>query len=259
MLDVIKNPSKEVDIAVVGKYVQLQDAYKSIYEALTHGGIANDARVKIHRIEAEEMEAGGVHKILAGLDGILIPGGFGLRGIEGKAEAISCARRRRIPFLGICLGMQCAVIEFARNVCGMKDANSTEFDPDTAYPVIHLMEEQEKIANMGHTMRLGAYPCVLKKASLAYKAYGKKGISERHRHRYEFNNEYRQVFQKKGIVLSGLSPDSTLVEIIELKGHPWFVAVQFHPEFKSKPTRAHPLFREFIKSSLRYRNIKKKN
>ena len=258
ILKTIKDPSKLVDIAVVGKYIRLQDAYKSIYEALTHGGIANDACIRIHRIEAEEIENSSARKCLKNVDGVLVPGGFGMRGIKGKSQVIRYAREKKMPFFGICLGMQCATIEFARNVCGLKGANSTEFDPKTKHPVICLMEEQKKIIGMGHTMRLGAYPCVLREKTLARSAYGKKTIHERHRHRYEFNNSYRELFEDKGMIMSGVSPEGALVEIIELKGHPWFVAVQFHPEFKSKPTAPHPLFAAFVKASLSYRRKKRK-
>ncbi|MCQ9208275.1 MAG: CTP synthase [Omnitrophica bacterium] len=246
----LKQPKKEVRIAVVGKYITLQDAYKSIYEALVHGGIANEARILIKKVDSEDIEKKGAEKALKGVKGILIPGGFGYRGIEGKIEAVEFARVNNIPFFGICLGMQTAVIEFARNVCGLKRANSTEFDKNTKYPVISLLEEQKKVKEKGATMRLGAYRCKLKKASLAYSAYKKEEIFERHRHRYEFVNDYRAVMEKKGMLFSGINPAKSLVEIIELKGHPWFVACQFHPEFKSKPDKVHPLFREFIRASI---------
>ncbi len=246
----LKRPTKKVKIVVVGKYITLQDSYKSIYEALVHGAIANDAQLVIGKVESEDIENNGAQKYLKDAKGILIPGGFGQRGIEGKIEAIQFARENNIPFLGLCLGMQTAVIEFARNVCGLKQANSTEFNKNTKYPVISLLEEQKKIKDKGATMRLGAYECKLKKGTKAFSAYKKDKIFERHRHRYEFNNKYRELMQKSGMVFSGLNPEQNLVEIIELKGHPWFVACQFHPEFKSKPDRAHPLFREFIKASL---------
>jgi len=245
----VLNPKNKITIAVIGKYIELQDAYKSIYEALIHGGIHNDARVEIKRIDSESLEKGKVEKILEGVSGILVPGGFGYRGIEGKIKAIKFARQNKIPFLGICLGMQCAVIEFARNVCGLASANSTEFK-QTKYPVISLLEEQKKFKDLGGTMRLGAYPCKIRKNSLAFKVYEKGLIHERHRHRYEFNNQYKNLFEKKGISFSGIYPQKELVEIIELKNHPYFIAVQFHPEFKSKPDKAHPLFREFIKAAL---------
>jgi CTP synthase len=243
------NPKNKVTIAVVGKYIELQDAYKSIYEALIHAGIYNDAKVEIKKIDSESLEKSEIRKIMHGISGILVPGGFGYRGIEGKIKAIKFARQNKIPFLGLCLGMQCAVIEFARNVCNLAGANSSEFKK-TKYPVISLLEEQKKIKGLGGTMRLGAYPCKIKRNSLAFRVYGKTLIRERHRHRYEFNNKYKNVFQKKGMALSGIYPGKDLVEIIELKGHPYFIAVQFHPEFKSKPDKAHPLFREFISTAL---------
>lgn len=246
----LKQPKKEVKIAVVGKYIALQDAYKSIYEALVHGGIANEAKLLIKKVDSEDIEKKGADKFLKGVKGILIPGGFGYRGIEGKIKAVEFARVNNIPFFGICLGMQTAVIEFARNVCGLKRANSTEFDKNTKYPVISLLEEQRKVKEKGATMRLGAYRCKLKKPSLTYSAYKKEEISERHRHRYEFANDYRGIMEKKGMLFSGINPSKSLVEIIELKEHPWFVACQFHPEFKSKPDKAHPLFREFIRASI---------
>jgi len=244
------NPERRVKIAFVGKYISLQDAYKSVYEALFHAGIANNCYVEIKKIDSEELDKKGPEKFLNDVSGILVPGGFGYRGIEGKIKAIRFARENKIPFLGLCLGMQCAVIEFARNVLGWKEANSTEFRPKTKYPVVSLLEEQRKVKDLGGTMRLGAYPCRIKKNSLAFKVYRKNLIYERHRHRYEFNNKYRKFFEKKGMVFSGIYPKKNLVEIIELKDHPYFIAVQFHPEFKSKPDRAHPLFREFIKMAL---------
>jgi len=245
-----KSHSRIVNIAVIGKYITLQDAYKSIYEALIHGAIKNEAKLVIRKIDSEDIEKDGAKALLKGLDGILVPGGFGSRGIEGKIKAIQYARENKIPYLGLCLGMQTAIIEIARNVCGMKGANSTEFDHRTKFPVISLLEEQRHVADKGATMRLGAYACALKKGTLAYQAYKQDKISERHRHRYEFNNKYRAVFEKNGIVFSGINPEKDLVEIIELKNHPWFVACQFHPEFKSKPDRAHPLFSGFISASL---------
>ena len=244
------NPKLRVEIALVGKYIALQDAYKSIYESLIHAGIFNDAKVVIRKVDSEEIEKHGVKKALGGVSGILVPGGFGYRGIEGKVKAIQYARENNIPFLGLCLGMQCAVIEFARNVCGLKGANSTEFKRNVKYPLISLLEEQHKVKDMGGTMRLGAYPCKIKKNTLAHKAYGKETVLERHRHRYEFNNKYRKLLEKKGMVFSGIFQKKNLVEIVELKGHPYFLAVQFHPEFKSKPDKAHPLFRDFIKAAL---------
>ncbi len=258
MVDTYINPDQgEVEIAVVGKYMSLKDAYKSIYEALDHGGIANSVRVKFRQIESEELEDSSAAKMLSGVNGILVPGGFGQRGIEGKIKAIRYAREKKIPFFGICLGMQCAVIEIARNVCKLKDANSFEFDEQTPHPVIHLMADQEEVVDMGGTMRLGSYPCKLRKGSRAGKAYKRVNIGERHRHRFEVHNKYREELQQNGVVFSGLSPDGRLVEIMELDGHPWFVACQFHPEFKSTPLKAHPLFREFIAAASKKRRKKK--
>ncbi|MFH1460074.1 MAG: CTP synthase [Candidatus Omnitrophota bacterium] len=246
----LKYPSQEVKIAVVGKYISLQDAYKSIYEALLHGAIENDAKLIIKKIDSEDIEKNGAEKYLKDVKGILIPGGFGTRGIEGKIKAVKFARENKIPFFGICLGMQTTVIEFARNVCNLKNANSTEFAKNTHYPVISLLEEQKKVKIKGATMRLGAYDCQIKKGTTTYKSYKKEKISERHRHRYEFNNDYKEIMDKKGLVFSGINQQTKLVEIIELKNHPWFVACQFHPEFKSKPDNVHPLFRDFIKAAL---------
>ncbi|MFC1658358.1 CTP synthase [Candidatus Omnitrophota bacterium] len=246
----LKRPGKKVQIAVVGKYITLQDSYKSIYEALVHAAIANDAQLLIRKLDSEDIENSTASKYLKDVKGILVPGGFGHRGIEGKIKAIQFARENKVPFLGLCLGMQTAVIEFARNACGLKQANSTEFKQDTKYPVISLLQEQKKIKNMGATMRLGAYECRLQKASKAFSAYKKEKILERHRHRYEFNNKYRELMEKNGMIFSGINPKQGLVEIIELKEHPWFVACQFHPEFKSKPDNVHPLFREFIKAAI---------
>jgi CTP synthase len=248
----LKAPSHKVEIGVVGKYIELQDAYKSVYESITHAGIANDCAVRVQRIDAEDLETEGT-EILKSLDGILIPGGFGDRGIEGKILAAQYAREHQIPFLGLCLGMQIAVIEFARNVAGLKEANSAEFDANTPHPVIHIMEEQKALKTKGGNMRLGAYDCTLSKDSFSYYAYGSETISERHRHRYEFNNDYREILLEKGIRIAGINPEKDLVEIIEMPEHPWFVAVQFHPEFKSKPHAAHPLFANFIASSLKYK------
>ena len=256
LVERVKQPKSEVTIAVVGKYIKHRDAYKSIYESLDHAGISHQSRVVIRRVEAEEISNQGAEALLGGADGILVPGGFGMRGIEGKIEAIRYARRNNIPFFGICLGMQCAVIEFARDVLQFVDANSTEFHQDTHHPVIALMEEQKQVNERGGTMRLGKWPCVLQANSLAAKAYETHEINERHRHRYEFNNDYRDRFAQAGMVASGLSPDGQLVEIIELPGHPWFLAVQFHPEFLSKPTKAHPLFRDFVAASLRQRQAR---
>lgn len=243
----------EVEIAVVGKYIGLQDSYKSIYEALTHGGIANNVKVKVRMVESENIEKNGAGKALAGVSGVLVPGGFGDRGIEGKIQAVQYARENGIPFFGICLGMQCAVMEFARNVCGLKGANSTEFASDTPHPVIHLMEEQEKISDKGGTMRLGAWKCKVQSDTRTKTAYESDVIWERHRHRYEFNNDYRKRFDEAGLTIAGLSDDENLVEIIELQSHPWFVACQFHPEFQSTPLKAHPLFRDFVGSAAQVR------
>ncbi len=249
----LKHPKKEVTIAVCGKYIALPDAYKSIYEALGHAGIANDAKMNIVKIDSELDEKGKIEKKLADVDGVLVPGGFGNRGIEGMIKAAGYARENDMPYFGICLGMQIACIDFARNVCGLKGAHSTEFDKDNKYPIISLLEEQKKVKSLGATMRLGAYPCRLAKGTKSLAAYRKDNISERHRHRYEFNNKYKKNFEKKGIVFSGTNPKKGLVEIVELKGHPWFVACQFHPEFKSKPDRCHPLFRDFVKAALAFR------
>jgi CTP synthase len=246
----VKHPKRYTRIAVVGKYITLQDAYKSIYEALIHGGIANDAKVEIKKVDCEDILKKGEKQLLNDVWGILVPGGFGYRGIEGKIRAIKYARENKIPYLGICLGMQTAVIEFARNVCGLKKANSTEFNKRTPYPVISLLSEQKKVKFKGGTMRLGAYLCKLKKHTKTFSAYKREYIWERHRHRYEFNNEYRKLLEGKGLVISGIYPKDNLVEIIELKYHPFFIACQFHPEFKSKPDKAHPLFSAFIKASL---------
>lgn len=249
----ITPPQGTVEIAVVGKYIGLRDSYKSIYESLTHGGIANKVKVKIRMVESEDVEKSGAAALLDGVCGVLIPGGFGDRGIEGKIQAIRYARENNIPFFGICLGMQCATIEYARNVCGMADASSTEFAANTAYPVIDMMIEQKKVTEKGGTMRLGAYPCQITEGTEAHRLYGQVTIQERHRHRYEFNNKYREKMQKSGMVFSGLCPGRDLVEIIELKDHPWFVACQFHPEFQSTPLRAHPLFRGFVEAAVRQR------
>lgn len=250
----IKNPRRRVTIAVVGKYVELPDAYMSVAEALRHGGIHHEAAVDIRWVNAVELEGKTqeeVGEVLREAHGILVPGGFGDRGIEGKIKAIRYARENGVPFLGICLGMQCAVIEFARHVVGLEGANSSEFQPSTPYPVIDLLPEQKDIEDKGGTMRLGLYPCKLREGSKAFAIYQDEIIYERHRHRYEFNNEFRDIMESKGMVLSGLSPDGRLVEIIELPNHPWFVATQFHPEFKSRPNRPHPLFRDFVGAALK--------
>ena len=251
IIESIRNPTSTVSIAVVGKYSELQDAYKSIYEAIDHGGIANKCKVAVKRIQSEDVESQDPETLLGDVQGILVPGGFGLRGIEGKVAAIGYARQRGIPMLGLCLGMHCAAIEFARNVCGLTGADTTENRPDSRHPVIYLMEEQKSVTDKGATMRLGAWPCKLAEGSLARKAYGQEQISERHRHRYEFNNAYRKVFEAGGMRFSGISPDGELVEIIELAGHPWFLAVQFHPEFRSTPVKPHPLFAAFIEASMK--------
>jgi CTP synthase len=252
LLQRLRNPEREIGIAVVGKYAEHHDAYKSIYEALDHAGIAHRAQVRIGRIRSEDVEAEGPERLLAGYDGVLVPGGFGERGIEGKVAAIRYARTKGIPFLGICLGMQCAVIEFARNICNLAGAHSTEFDKNTPHPVICLLDEQKTITDKGGTMRLGAQPARLLPESLAAQAYGSTEISERHRHRYEFNNIYRQQFAANGMRFAGTSPDGALVEVLELPEHPWFVAVQYHPEFKSKPTSPQPLFAGLVGAAVEY-------
>lgn len=244
------NVKAEVTIGIVGKYVNLQDSYKSLHEALTHGGLANNCRVNLIYIDSEEVEKKGAASLLKVLDGLLIPGGFGNRGVEGKIAAIRHARENKIPFFGICLGMQVAIIEIARDLGGLKDANSTEFASDTAHPVVDIMDTQRGINAKGGTMRLGAYPCTLKKGTKAWAAYGVGEISERHRHRYEVNNGFRKALEAVGVEFSGAAPDDSLVEIMEFKPHPWFVACQFHPEFKSSPMKAHPLFKGFIKAVL---------
>ena len=248
----LKAPSHKVEIGVVGKYIELQDAYKSVYESITHAGIANDCSVRVQRIDAEDLETEGT-AILKNLDGILIPGGFGDRGIEGKILAAQFAREEAIPYFGLCLGMQIAVIEFARHVAGLEGANSAEFDKNAPHPVIHIMDDQKELTTKGGTMRLGAYPCKLGKDSFSYHAYATDSISERHRHRYEFNNQYRDTLSEKGLRIAGTNPERNLVEIVEIPDHPWFVAVQFHPEFKSKPHAAHPLFANFIAATLKYK------
>ena len=245
----VKNLKRHVKIALVGKYVALHDAYLSVAEALRHGGFANEAEVEISWVDSETLTDENVEETLRGADGILVPGGFGDRGIDGKISAIRYARENKIPFLGICLGMQLAVVEFARNVAGLSGAHSSELNPHTPYPVIDLMPDQVGVTAKGGTMRLGSYPCWLGSGSLAASIYGTREINERHRHRYEFNNEYRETLTRAGLALSGLSPDGRLVEMVELPGHPWFVAGQFHPELKSRPNRAHPLFREFIRAA----------
>jgi CTP synthase len=254
-VDSVKNPEEKVEIALCGKYTEHLDAYKSIMESFVHAGAENNCKVIVRPISAEQVETEDPEKLFAGVSGILVPGGFGERGIEGKIKAVQYARENKIPFFGICLGLQCAVIEFARNVCGIKNAHSSEFKK-TKFAVIDLMPDQKNIKNMGATMRLGAYPCVLKEKTNAFEAYKTTYISERHRHRYEVNNKFRSVLTEHGLILSGLSPDKELVEIIELANHPWFLACQFHPELKSRATKAHPLFREFIRASLNFSKSK---
>ncbi len=262
----IKEPVDTVTIAMVGKYVGLKDSYKSLIESLIHGGIANNVKVDIRWVDAEEIDKSGAERHLDEVEGILVPGGFGERGIEGKIEAVRYARVKKVPFLGICLGMQCAVIEFARNVCRMNNANSSEFDKDTPYPVIYLIEEWYDFRNQtvqrrdlnsdkGGTMRLGAYPCVVIEDTNAFRAYGEKEIFERHRHRYEFNNAYKEELEKNGLKISGMSPDKQLVEIIEIEDHPWFFGCQFHPEFKSRPLDPHPVFSAFISAAYKEKKL----
>jgi CTP synthase len=257
MLQRIMKPAHEVAIAVVGKYTTHHDAYKSVYESLDHAGIALAAHVLVRKIAAEEVEREGAERVLSGMDGVLVPGGFGERGIAGKIEAIRFARERQVPFLGICLGLQCAAIEYARNVVALEDANTTEIDRNCRHPVVCLLDDQCAITHLGGTMRLGSYPCKLVEGSRAQQAYGSPLVNERHRHRYEFNNQYRQQFTAHGMMFSGTSPDGKLVEVMELRDHPWFVAVQCHPEFKSKPTEPHPLFRGLVQAGLTRREGKK--
>jgi len=264
----VKNPSTSATIALVGKYIELKEAYKSLCEALTHGGIANKAKVSICWIDSGDIESRGAQEMLQGMDGILVPGGFGIRGIEGKIAAVTHARVNNIPYFGICLGMQCAVIEVARNLAGLKDASSSEFDRETPHPVIYLLEQwydyrtktvqtRDITSDKGGSMRLGAYPCSLEKGTLAYEAYQEKDISERHRHRYEFNNAYSDTLTAAGLVISGRSPDKALVEIVELKDHPWFLGCQFHPEFTSRPRKPNPLFTAFIAAAVKKKEGKK--
>ncbi|HEX9798633.1 MAG TPA: CTP synthase [Thermoanaerobaculia bacterium] len=246
----VKNPRHEVSIGIVGKYVELPDAYKSLNEALVHGGIANDAKVRLVYIHAEEIESGAWPRELFEVDGLLVPIGFGSRGTEGKIRAIRYAREHRVPFFGICLGMQCMTIEYARNICGIKEATSTEFDADTPHPVIYKLRDLLGVEEMGGTMRLGAYPCNLREGTLARRIYGVEQVSERHRHRYEVNQKYLETLERNGLVVSGTSPDGKFVEMIELVDHPWYLGCQFHPEYKSKPTEPHPLFVSYIGAAL---------
>ncbi len=265
LLEKIKNPKHSATIAVVGKYIHLRESYKSLNEALCHGGIANDCTVNLDFVDSETIDSSNCRERLGNAHGILVPGGFGERGIEGKISAIRFAREEKVPFFGICLGMQMAVVEYARNIAGMQQAHSTEFDGATPFPTIYLMKEwfdyktqtvqsRDVTSDKGGTMRLGAYPCVLKEGSLAHRAYSANEISERHRHRYEFNNAFKERLQKAGLVISGTSPDEELVEIVEMEDHPWFLGCQFHPEFKSRPMNPHPLFASFIKTALDYKN-----
>ncbi len=267
LVEKVKNPAHAVTIAIVGKYIDLRESYKSLNEALCHGGIANDCRVNLDFVDSESLDASNSRERLEQADGVLVPGGFGTRGIPGKIRAIQFAREEKVPFFGICLGMQMAVVEFARHVAGMDRAHSTEFDEDTPFSVIYLMKEwfdyktqsvqkRDVTSDKGGTMRLGAYPCVLTEGSVAFKAYGQKEISERHRHRYEFNNAYKERLEDAGLVISGASPDGELIEIVEIPDHPWFLGCQFHPEFKSRPMNPHPLFASFIKAALAYKNRK---
>lgn len=252
MVEKERNLTKCVRVALVGKYVELHDAYLSVVEALHHGGIFNSTKVNIEWIDSEKLDEGNAEAMLRDVDGILVPGGFGNRGLEGKIAAVKYARENKVPFFGICLGMQCAVIEFARNVLGFEDANTSEVDPLSTHPVIDIMPEQKDIDNLGGTMRLGAYPCKVAENSFTYEAYKEELIYERHRHRYEFNNEFKKDFIAAGMKVVGISPNEKLVEIVEIEDHPWFVGVQFHPEFKSRPNRPHPLFRDFVKAMVKY-------
>jgi CTP synthase len=254
MLGVLDNPEHSVEVAVVGKYISRQSAYESIYAALEHGGIANRSRVHVRRVESEEIEAKGPAQCLDGVHGVLVPGGFGVRGVEGKIAAARDARESGVPYFGICLGMQVAVIEFGRNACGLEGANSTEVSKETPHPVISLLAEQQRVTRLGGTMRLGAQPCALVEGSKARRHYGQDVISERHRHRYEFNNTYRDLMARRGMRATGLYAEHDLVEIVEIEGHPWFLGVQFHPEFKSKPTAPHPLFAGFIEAALKHQH-----
>ena len=254
MVQALRNPNKEVEIALVGKYIQLHDAYISVVEALKHGGIFQHATVNIKWVDSEELNEENVDEVLGGVQGILVPGGFGDRGIDGKITAIKYAREHEVPFLGLCLGMQLSIVEYARHICGLEDAHSIELDPNTSAPVIALMPDQNGVEDIGGTLRLGSYPCVLAKDSKAYELYGTETIHERHRHRYEVNNDYRAILTEHGMKLSGLSPDGRIIEMIEIPSHPWFVATQAHPELKSRPNRPHPLFKGFVEAAIEYKN-----
>jgi len=255
LVDRIKNPKEKVDIGLVGKYVELADSYKSINESLVHAGAVFRTRVNMHFIHSEELEEHGVEDLLKDMKGLIVAPGFGERGIEGKIMAARYARENKIPYLGICLGMQCAVIEFARNVLGLKKAHSTEMNPKTPHPVIDLMEDQKGVSEKGGTMRLGAYTCALGEGTLAHQAYQEPFIRERHRHRYEFNNDYLQGFHENGMIAAGINPESDLVEIMELKDHPWFIGIQFHPEYSSTAMNSHPLFKSFVKAALKEKGV----
>jgi len=254
LVERIRGATEKVTIAVVGKYVDLPDAYLSVIEALNHGGFHHGVRIDLRWLASDDLAGADVDQVLAGADGVLVPGGFGVRGVEGKIDAIRYARERGVPFLGICLGLQCAVVEFARNVCGLDHANSSEFDPATPHPVIDLLPEQQDVTDMGGTMRLGAQPCHVGEETLAWQAYGESVVYERHRHRYEVNPEYHAALTDRGMVFSGLSPDGRLVEIMELPGHPFFISGQFHPELKSRPNRPHPFFRDFVGAAKTHRD-----
>ena len=251
MVDALRHPNKEVEIALVGKYIQLHDAYISVVEALKHGAIAEHATVNIKWVDSELLTKDNIDDVLGSVQGILVPGGFGDRGIEGKILACQYAREQKIPFLGLCLGMQLAIVEYSRHVCGMNDAHSIELDSQTTHPVIALMPDQNDVEDIGGTLRLGSYPCVLDKTSKAYEVYGTENIQERHRHRYEFNNDYRTALADHGLKLCGLSPDGRIVEMIEIPDHPWFIATQAHPELKSRPNRPHPLFKGFVEAAVK--------
>lgn len=254
MVEALKNPVQDVNIALVGKYTQLHDAYISVVEALKHGGIAERATVNLKWVDSETLTEENISQVLGDVSGILVPGGFGSRGVEGMILAAKYARENQVPYLGLCLGMQVSIIEYARHVCGLHDAHSIELDPNTTHPVIALMPDQDGVEDIGGTLRLGSYPCVLKKDSKAYTLYGEEIIHERHRHRYEVNNDFRNILTEKGMELSGLSPDGRIVEMVEIPAHPWFVATQAHPEFKSRPNRPHPLFKGFVKAAIDKKN-----